>query len=339
MQQGAVDDVEKARAEAARPDGVIVVNPIGGSVADSFSFQSDTTMAEGNFKLLVEAQNSIDLKGPNATMLGDKAQGSASASGKAIIASQQGGMIALGDLTDHLRHLDKRVFRAIWNRIRQFWTAEKWIRTTDDERNVKWVAMNVDPMRLQMMAQQNPQMAERLKGAVSSVAELDCDIIIDEAPDNLTPQLEQFQALVELKKMDMNGEIPFRAIVEAIPNLKNRQKFLEHMDQASQQQPAPPPELIKMQIDGEVKQQTAAHDAQLAQQKLAVDSELKQQELAAEIELQRAKVSAESNCSVRRPLPRWRSSVMLRLQHSLKGAALRLRRRRPKTGVIAAAGR
>ena len=148
-------------------------------------------------------------------------------------------------------------------------------------------------MRLQMMAQQNPQMAERLKGAVSSVAELDCDIIIDEAPDNLTPQLEQFQALVELKKMDMNGEIPFRAIVEAIPNLKNRQKFLEHMDQASQQQPAPPPELLKMQIDGEVKQQTAAHDAQLAQQKLAVDSELKQQELAAEIELQRAKVSAE----------------------------------------------
>ena len=145
IQHGAVADVEKARAEAARPDGLIVVNPIGGSVADSFSFQSDTTMAEGNFKLLVEAQNSIDLKGPNATMLGDKAQGSASASGKAIIASQQGGMIALGDLTDHLRHLDKRVFRAIWNCIRQFWTAEKWIRTTDDERNVKWVAMNVDP--------------------------------------------------------------------------------------------------------------------------------------------------------------------------------------------------
>jgi hypothetical protein len=111
-------------------------------------------------------------------------------------------MVSLGDLTDNLRHLDLRVFRAIWNRIRQHWTAQKWIRTTDDERDVKWVAMNVHPAQLQMLAQQNPQMARKVSGAVSNVAELDCDIIIDEGPDNLTPQLEQFQALVELKKMD-----------------------------------------------------------------------------------------------------------------------------------------
>ena len=49
---------------------------------------------------------------------------------------------------------------------------------------------------------------------VGSVAELDCDIIIDEAPDNLTPQLEQFQALVELKKLDVNNELPLRAFIE-----------------------------------------------------------------------------------------------------------------------------
>ncbi len=181
--------------------------PINGGIGDNFSFQSDTTMAEGNFKLLVEAQNSIDLKGPNATMLGDKAQGSSSASGKAIIASQQGGMISLGDLTDNLRHLDLRVFRAIWNRIRQFWTAEKWVRTTDDERNIKWVALNVDRGQWGMLMQQDPTAAQRVAGIVGSVAELDCDIIIDEAPDNLTPQLEQFQALVELKKMDAGNEI------------------------------------------------------------------------------------------------------------------------------------
>ena len=231
MAQGAVNDVEKARAEAARPDGVIVVNPpVNGGIGDNFTFQSDTTMAEGNFKLLVEAQNSIDLKGPNATMLGDKAQGSSSASGKAIIASQQGGMISLGDLTDNLRHLDLRVFRAIWNRIRQFWTAEKWVRTTDDERNIKWVALNVDRGQWGMLMQQDPTAAQRVAGIVGSVAELDCDIIIDEAPDNLTPQLEQFQALVELKKLDINNELPLRAFIETVPNLKNRAKFLELMD-------------------------------------------------------------------------------------------------------------
>jgi hypothetical protein len=291
MVQGAVDDVEKARKEVAKPDGLIVVNAQGRPVREAFEFHTQSEMAEGNFKLLVEAQNSIDLKGPNATMLGDKAQGSAAASGKAIIASQQGGMVSLGDLTDNLRHLDLRVFRAIWNRIRQYWRAEKWIRITDDERNVKWVALNVSPMKLQMIAARDPEMVQRMSGAVGNVAELDCDIIIDEGPDNLTPQLEQFQALVELKKMDAQNQIPFKAIVEAIPNLKNRQRFLAHMEEAEQrqqQQPqAPPPELIKAEIDGRVKIQTAELDAHLSQQKAAADIAVQRHRAEADIDLKR----------------------------------------------------
>ena len=67
------------------------------------------------------------------------------------------------------------------------------------------------------------------------MAELDCDIVIDEAPDQLTPQIEQFQSLVELKKYDAAGEIPFRAIVRAMPNLKDKQAFLKDMEaQAAQ---------------------------------------------------------------------------------------------------------
>jgi hypothetical protein len=61
-------------------------------------------------------------------------------------------------------------------------------------------------------------------------AELDCDIVIDHAPDSLTPQIEQFRSLVELKKYDAAGEIPFRAIVRAMPNLKDKQMFLKDMD-------------------------------------------------------------------------------------------------------------
>ena len=118
--------------------------------------------------------------------MGDKTGGSNAASGRAIIASQQGGQIQLGHLSDRLRNLDIRVFRAIWARIRQFWTAEKWIRVTDDEQNVKWVGMNVDPQAMQMVMAQNPALAQRIKGVVGNVAELDCDIIIDEAPDSVT---------------------------------------------------------------------------------------------------------------------------------------------------------
>lgn len=233
-EEGAVDNIEEFRRQSVKPDGLMKVNP--GALRDkTVQFNTRTDLADGHFKLLEEAKNAIDLKGPNATEMGDKTGGSNAASGKAIIASQQGGMIQVGDLMDNLRHFDKRVFRAVWNRIRQYWTAEKWIRITDDERNVKWVGLNVDPRMVDLLKQQNPQDAERIAGAVGSVAELDCDIIIDEAPDSLTPALEQFQALVELKKFDTGNEIPFRVLIEAAPNLKNKDKILGDMDKRAEQ--------------------------------------------------------------------------------------------------------
>jgi hypothetical protein len=292
-EEGAVPDIEAFRREKAKPDGTMKVAP-GALAGKKIITETRTDLAEGHFKLLVESQNAIDLKGPNATMLGDKAQGSSAASGKAIIASQKGGMISLGDLTDNLQHLDKRVFTAIWNRIRQFWTAEKWIRTTDDERNVKWVGMNVDRQQINMAMQQNPEMQEKIAGAVGNVAELDCDIIIDEAPDTLTPQLEQFQALVELKKMDPNGEIPFRAVVEAIPNLKNRSKFLEHMDEKAKQPPAPPPEIVKAQVDAKAAAEKATQAAELAQQQAANDAQLANERQQNETLLARQKAADEA---------------------------------------------
>lgn len=229
-EDGAVDDIQAFRRESVKPDGTMKVNP--GALKDKrIEFNTRSDLAEGHFKLLEEAKNAIDLKGPNATEMGDKTGGSNAASGKAIIASQQGGMIQVGDLMDNLRHLDKRVFRAIWYRIRQYWTAEKWIRITDDERNIKWVGLNVDPQQVAMLQQANPEAAKRIAGTVGNVAELDCDIIIDEAPDGLTPQLEQFQSLVELKKYDANNELPFKMIVQAMPNLRNKDALLAQMEQ------------------------------------------------------------------------------------------------------------
>lgn len=222
-EEGAIQDVEKTRREAAKPDGVIIVNP---GYSDKFKFETRVDLATAQFQLLQESKNEIDLMGPNAAMQGEQG---GTASGKAIIASQQGGMIEMGDLLDNLRHLDRRVFRAIWARIRQFWTAPKWIRVTDDERNVKWVGMNVHPDHIQQFAMQNPQMAQSISGSVANVAELDCDIIIDEAPDSVTPALEQWQALVELGKSGV--PIPPDVLIEAAPNLKNKDKILERMQQ------------------------------------------------------------------------------------------------------------
>jgi hypothetical protein len=232
-EEGAIDDIEQFRKEAAKPDGVLKFAP--GALRDgSVKIERNIELATAQFQLLQESKNEIDLRGPNATMMGEKAQGSSAASGRAIIASQQGGMMEIGELLDNLRDMDLRVFRKVWYRIRQFWTAEKWIRVTDDERNVKWVVMNVPSEQMQMMAQQNPELAQSIKGYVQNVAELECDIIIDDAPDAVTPALEQWEAIVELEKAKP-GTFPTDVLIEAAPNLKNKEKLLERLNQPNEQ--------------------------------------------------------------------------------------------------------
>lgn len=298
-EEGAIDNIELFRREKAKADGTMKVAP-GALANQRVQTISGVDVATAQFQLLQESKNAIDLKGPNATEMGDKTQGSNAASGRAIVASQQGGMIQISDLMDNLRHLDKRVFRAMWNRIRQYWTAEKWIRVTDDDQNVKWVGVNVDPQQIQMLAAQDPQSAQKIAGIVSNVAELDCDIIIDEAPDSLSPQLEQFQSLVELKKFDTEGEIPFKSIVRAAPNLKGKQAILNEMEQRSEQKAQASKPAQELQMRGaqaevaETESKAAlniakAHEAGMPDQ----TQQSQQDQYEAPAELQNAKIVAE----------------------------------------------
>lgn len=298
-EEGAIDNIELFRREKAKADGTMKVAP-GALANQRVQTISGVDVATAQFQLLQESKNAIDLKGPNATEMGDKTQGSNAASGRAIVASQQGGMIQIGDLMDGLRHLDRRVFRAMWNRIRQFWTAEKWIRVTDDEQNVKWVGVNVDPQQIQMLAAQDPQSADKIKGIVSNIAELDCDIIIDEAPDSLSPQLEQFQALVELKKFDTDGEIPFKSIVRAAPNLKGKQAILNEMEERGQQKAQASQPMQQLQMRGaqaevaETESKVALNMAKAQEAGMPDQSQQPQQgEYEPPPELQNAKIVAE----------------------------------------------
>lgn len=274
-EEGAIEDPETFRREAAKADGMLKTAP-GAIREGAVKIDRNVELATAQFQLLQESKNEIDLRGPNATMMGEKAQGSSSASGKAIIASQQGGMMEIGELMDSLRDLDIRVFRKIWFRIRQFWNAEKWIRVTDDERNIKWVAMNIDPMVLQMQMAQRPELQGMIAGVVANVAQLDCDIIIDDVPDAVTPALEQWQGLVELAKAGV--PIPPDVLVESAPNLKNKQKLLEKMNEPN------PANEIRMKGEAEKVRQTGADaDLKTAQaQKTMIEAHLAPAQMAAD---------------------------------------------------------
>lgn len=246
---GLGQDAEAVRRELSRPDGVIV-----GEVGD-VEVIGTSDMAAGHFNLLAEAKQAIQLTGPNATMQGKSGQDQ---SGRAILALQQGGMTEMAPLLDNLRHFNIRVYRAIWNRIRQFWTAERWVRVTDDEKNVRFVGLNVtqghmavmkikDALKVgeidqQMAAQyaQQIQMDPAMQQPANSVADMDVDIQIDEVTESPSLQIEQFEQLSKLAPMAPPQYLPtmFELLIEA-SNLRNKDKLREIAKKLSEPQQDP----------------------------------------------------------------------------------------------------
>ena len=64
---GAFDDIEVARREAARPDGVVIHNP---GMKAEFDDSAKMANIEGQLKFLERAQSRIDNYGPNLSLVG-----------------------------------------------------------------------------------------------------------------------------------------------------------------------------------------------------------------------------------------------------------------------------
>ncbi len=253
-------DPEEARKEFNRPDGVLIA--AAGEVEDL----SSGNMAAGHFNLLAEAKDAIKQVGPNATMQGKAGNDQ---SGRAILALQQGGMTEMAPLLDNLRHFNIRVYRTMWNRIRQFWQGERWVRVTDDEKNVRFVGLNTTQGNLAAVKVRDAlktgkidegtarEYAARIQSDPSmmqpanQIAQVDVDIEIDEAADTPTLQIEQFEQLTKLAPMAPPQFIPtlFEMLIEA-SNLRNKDKLREIIEQ-SKQQPDPAQQAMQqLQVEG-----------------------------------------------------------------------------------------
>ena len=315
-EQGAVADEDAARAELAKPDGWVTKAP-----GLELTVMPGVDLAQAQMVMLQEAKQSLEGQGPNSYLQGRQSQ---AASGRAIMASQQGGLTEVeGAVVERFRIWKKSVYEAIWNRVRQYWTAERWVRVTDDESNVRFVGLN-QPVTVadrlgEMPPDQQAQAMARLGmmegdprlGQVISirndVASLEVDIVIDTSPDVVTLQQEQFGMLAELAKIP--GLIPPDALVEA-SSLRNKDEILKRLrpPEGPDGQPVPPPplpELIKAQAELEMKQQAAMMDAQLEQQRLAAqieadrvraqnDMEIARQKAANDMEIARQKAAFDA---------------------------------------------
>ena len=253
MEEGAVQDVDRARQEAAKPDGVIITNR-----GFEFKLQKDQAEIQGQFELLQYAVAQMNVAGPNAAMAGKDPR---EQSGRAIIAQQSGGQLENEPLADSLRQWTHKVYEAAWMRVRQFWTGPRWIRVTDSDKNVQFVGLNrpvtiadllgqLDqtvplPQQLRALSPQEQQAVQiglrlppgdpRLQTVVridNDIGDMDCSITVEEGPDNPTMAAEQFQQIMQLPPQIL-AQFPPEFIVQA-STLRNKDQLVKLLEQHQQ---------------------------------------------------------------------------------------------------------
>jgi hypothetical protein len=221
-------DADAARHEASRPDGII---PPGWVPV------SQTDLASGQFSLLSLAEQELDRQGPNPAIL---ARGASSASGRSKQVDQQAGLTEDAVVYKGLHNWEVRVYRSVWDRCRQFWTAPDYIRVTDDTGAPQYIGINQPQMGQQLAtdpATGQMMMQPVVLGYDNALAELDVDIILDTVPDMAVLAQEQFQTLSELAQMYGPQEVPFDDLLE-LSQIPDKRRIIEkrkaRADQAGQ---------------------------------------------------------------------------------------------------------
>lgn len=269
-----VQDIDGVRREWAKPDGIIEADE--GQIEEL----GDRQLAPAHLELLRDAKEEMRRQSPTPGIVGR--QGSAQ-SGRAILAEQQAGLTEQAPLLAGFDDWKLRCYRAMWESIKQFWTAPKWVRVTDDEMSPRFVGINipepvVDPMTGQ--PQIDPATGQPITQVQNNPAEMDVDIVIDSTPDTAVIQEEQFQRLAELAQAGM--PISPDVLIEA-SSLPKKKQLLDKLKQAQELQSQQPDMAMQAEM------QKAQMQMQAEQQKLEMQSQARAQDLMREDEADQRK--------------------------------------------------
>jgi hypothetical protein len=248
--KGAFDDVEVARREAARPDGVVVYNM--GLEKPDFNESSKQADIAAQFKYLENVKTDFESFGPNIAVTGEGLENS---SGRAIQLLQQSGLADLGPFIQSYRDWKIRVYRKMWNAIQKHWTGERWIRVSDDDNIKQLVGINQVEM-----GPFGPQL-------VNALGSLDVDIILDEGPDTVNQMGDAYDTLTALAQK--GAEIPPAVLIELSPIQSSvKKKLLEMLnptDPESQQKQQMMEQLQMQQAEADVRDKMASAQMKEAQ--------------------------------------------------------------------------
>ena len=297
--QGTVKDVEKRKRELAKPDGHVEFQ--GDAFGKDFGILPTNDMAQGQFDLYQDAKSELDAVSFNAQLAGERSSGDLS--GKAIDRLQQAGVIELNGLFTALNNWEKRIYRQVWARVKQFWNEEKWIRVTDDQDNLRWVGLNGQVKTSEWMeeiildeseslvkrkqvsaafqflmgiaqgedlnlAKQAEEKLNEIITVRNDTSDLDVDIILDQSFDTVNIQQEQFQTIAQFGQ---DSGIDVLELI-SLSQIRGKDELIEKIEQRRQQAAQAAGNLAEVeaqdkQADVAVKMTTAAKQQEEAIQK------------------------------------------------------------------------
>lgn len=213
-------DVDDARAEAARPDGVL---PPGWKIVPR------QDIVANSIEMLQEAKSELERLAPNPALLGRQG---ADASGRAQQLRAQAGMVELSRPLGRFTSWEHRIYaNQIWPCARQFFTDPMWVRVTDDDGAAQFVKINepapVDPMTGQPAL--DPKTGQPV--IKNHVAQMDVDIVVDSVPDTATLEQEIWSDMVKLAETYGPQAVPFDVVIEMSP-LPEKQRVIKKLKQA-----------------------------------------------------------------------------------------------------------
>lgn len=265
--KGSVKDVQALKREMAKPDGHVEWD--GEEFGKDFGVLPTGDMSRAQVELYQDAKAELDSVSYNAQLAGERQQGDLS--GRAIEKLQAAGTIELNQDYALLAGWEKRIYRQIWARVKQYWTEEKWVRVTDDQENLRWVGLNsqvtaqefleetindeAKPLTerkqaaaaYQFMVQNNDPRLNEIVGVQNAVSELDVDIIIDQSFDVINIQQEQFQMLVQFAQ---GSDIDIIELIE-LSQLRGKEELIEKIEKRRAQAAEAAGNVADIQAKGE----------------------------------------------------------------------------------------
>lgn len=231
VRKGVADEmggIENVRKQAARPDGVFewintpdeieVIQP-------QQEFLQQTQYYE-------DAKQEIETFGPNQALLGDLGQ---QASGRAYAMAQQAGLAELGPFLKNFRMWKLSIYEASWNAAQKYWTAERFIRVTDDQGLAQFMQINGLTIHPETM----------MPALVNQLGSINVDIVIDEGPNTETVMGDVYDTLMALAQN--NVPVPPAVIIETSSLPGEVKKKLTGM----MSQPDPAAEMAKkLELEG-----------------------------------------------------------------------------------------